>query len=276
VSAAPNQPKTSALAVPCLVALLAGLLGACASAVGGVSCGEEVISNPPVYGSSLAGGTLLDAAHSCIRPTRILDAPGSLPGHWLAADEKSELVVEAYDPERNEVLSGYEADHAEDFRMTLVDRGQSWFQWHISASYSVFQLFAADVDGDGLDEVVMEYGQGRGTLVHVRELVIGKPDRDGLRIVFGSAMNGYIFGVPQDDKKIPASDMWLRRYAFTESPVAKGRCDIQLCLVPPERTPWYIGYAHSTGALQFPKLVYRFDADLRTYELETFEFRKLK
>ena len=76
-------------------------------------------------------------------------------------------------------------------------------QGYFSAAYSAFQIFGADVDGDGLDEVVMEYGEGKATFVYVRKLAIGKPGRDHqLQALFEADLNNYIGGVPQDGRRV--------------------------------------------------------------------------
>ncbi len=231
------------------------------------------------FGSGYAGGTFLDAARSSYVPARILTAPGSLAGRFLAPYRASELIVEVDAP----VEERGEDPFPDHFRLRVRDApGDEALDVPFEAAYGAFALYAADVDGDGRDEVVLERGFGRGTCVYVRTLTVARlcarePGREGgrLRALFEAPLNGYILGEPPSPRPIADPDLWERRYFFADAE-GDGRLEIALYLLPPAETPRGIASAADTAVLQLPKLVYAYDARLETFALTAFELRPLR
>lgn len=251
--------------------------GCTLSGLNTLPCEQDSISYGDIsaFGSLFPGGSFLDESRSRILPNEVLSALGSLNGHWLSRDRLSQLVVDACDPDRLQKCPVADATFTDNFRIRIIDGAEERFQYYFRADYANFRIYGADLDGDGIDEVIMEYGEGRGTFVYVRKLLVGKPGPRHLFTIFETELNNYIAGEPQDNRRLPDPDSWMRRYAFT-GPDGDGKFDIELCLLPPANTPLYLGLTEWTQPLQFPKLVYSFNPSVKTYELRNFTFRSLR
>jgi hypothetical protein len=239
-------------------------------------CNGKALSygDVPVFGSQVAGGSYLDSRHSKIIPKSSLSTPGALEGHWLTRDRVTTLLVDTCDSTEMQKCPS-DSSFSDNFRIQIVDGKHAMFQQFFNAAYGSFYVFGADLDGDGIDEVVLEYGQGRGTFVYVRKLQIAKTGPNHLLDIFETDLNNYIGGEPQDGRSIIDPDSWIRLYAFT-GPDRQGRFDIELCLLPPAETPHYLARTEWTAPLQFPKLVYSYNPTIRSYELSRFVFRRLQ
>jgi hypothetical protein len=251
--------------------------GCTVSGLSTLPCEQDSISYGDVsaFGSLFPGGSFLDESRSRIVPKGVLSALGSLDGHWFSSDRLSKLVVDACDADQLQKCPATDTSFTDNFRIRIIDGDRELFQYYFNAAYSNFRIYGADLDGDAIDEVIMEYGQGRGTFVYVRKLLIGKPGPRHLLTIFESELNNYIGGEPEDNRRLPDPDTWMRRYAFT-GPDRDGKFDVELCLLPPTKTPLFLGLTEWTQPLQFPKLVYSFNPTIKTYELRNFIFRPLR
>jgi hypothetical protein len=228
------------------------------------------------YGSMNSGGMFLDAKCSAYVPKKTLEAPGSLKGHWLDKDADSELVIEKYDAKKADHASWRDDGFGEDAFIILIKaKGQVVQKQLLNAAYGSFSAYGVDVDGDGIDEVAIESGMGRGTFAYQRTLRISQCQRSQFQDVFGILLNGYLDGEPRDGRRLPDPDVWERRYAFARRPQGPG-LSIYVYLIPPEPLPWYIGHAEQVSILQLPKMLYSYNSDLRTFELADLEFRRLR
>ena len=230
----------------------------------------------PTFGSVYAGGSFLDTKYSDIRPQHVLTGPGKLSGHWLSVDQQSDLVIDQFQPDNLEHADFPSSCFSQDwFRIVIRSETEQRFFSYLHAAYECFCIFGSDLDGDGLDEVIMEYGEGRRTFAYSRKLEICKAGPSHKLGVFETALNGHIGGAPLDGRPLSDPDTWERRYIFTD--VDKdSNYDIILYLVPPRTLPHYLGDTEYAGVLQFPKLIYGYNDKLRTYELRNFVLRKLE
>lgn len=238
---------------------------------GAISYGEW-----SAFGSVAAGGLYLDTDRSAIVPEKMLTKPGQLEGHWLVPDRLSALVVESVAPESDDFeghfLNGRPGDC---FKITIRDGTDQRFFAYLQAAYGAFVILGADVDGDGIDEVVIEYGEGRGTFAYTRKLLLCEAGPHHILSLFDADLSGYIGGEPQDKRSLPDPDVWARRYLFADLD-SDGVYEIVLHLIPPKALPHHMASTDYTNILQFPKQVYGLNQELHTYELRDFTFRPLK
>lgn len=228
----------------------------------------------PTFGSMFSGGTMM-MSDSEVKPNHLLEEPGKLPGHWTSKDFITDLIIERCDSENAFLCPSAEDEFTENFRITIIDSNDHPFYDYFTAAYRSFRIFGADLDNDGMDEIIMEYGEGKGTFAFVRKLQVTKIGSKYIHRIFETELNGYIGGNPYDDQPISGPDGWIRQYAFIDTDQDK-IYEIKLRLIPPNKTPLYLGFTEETAPLQFPRLVYKYNANLRTYELTDFDFQRLK
>lgn len=125
------------------------------------------------------------------------------------------------------------------------------------------------VDGDGRDEIVIEYGVGRGTSAYERRLTIRKAGVNHGDWIFETSLSGYVPG------QAVLFDPWYRRYRFVDREDS-GAIDVEVCSIPPRPPSQFLGDTDFTSVYQFPRMTYRFNQSLQTYELDTFDFQKLQ
>lgn len=247
-----------------LASLPFALLVGCAASIHRLACPSEELAGA-FKPFALADKSYLDQRHSILVPEQVLTAPGQLRGRWLARDRESDLVVEE-SADDFPVLDGFREDH---FRLRIRD-GDLWtFYQYLDAAYGAFTVFGLDLDGDGRDEIVVEYGEGRGTSAYRRKLAIGKAGATHLNQIFETTLSDYLPGPSV------SPEMWYRRYRFVDRD-DDGAVKIELCSIPPGPPPPYLGLTDWTSVFQFPRLTYSFNSKLRTYELHSFEFQKLE
>ena len=79
-----------------LMALLNGFVAVgllCFLSVGCVKPANQPISQIPAFGSQYAGRVALEAARSDFVPSRLLQEPGILDGHWVSSTETHQLSI---------------------------------------------------------------------------------------------------------------------------------------------------------------------------------------
>lgn len=236
------------------------LLAGCAAAIRRPTCPSEDLADP----FTLADKSYLDQQHSVLAPQQVLTTPGVLRGHWLARERESDLVVE--ESPNDSPVDGFREDH---FRLRIRDGDQWTFYQYLEAAYGAFTVFGLDMDGDGRDEIIVEYGEGRGTSAYSRKLAIGKAGATHLNRIFATTLSDYLPGLSV------SPEMWYRRYRFIDRD-GNGAVKIELCSVPPGPPQPYLGLTDWTSVFQFPRMTYSFNSRLHTYELDSFEFHRLE
>jgi hypothetical protein len=164
------------------------VLTGCTASLGRSPCASEYLPTD-FKPFTLADKTYLDTQRSMLAPKGVLTSAGVLKGHWLARDWESELFVEPH-PE-DAPSDDFPEDH---FQVRIRDGDQWTFYQYLEAAYGAFTIFGVDLDGDGIDEVVVEYGWGRGTSAYIRKLAIGKAGAKHLNLIFETALSGYLPG----------------------------------------------------------------------------------
>jgi hypothetical protein len=208
------------------------------------------------------------ARHSPLRPARQLAEPGELLGRW-GSRMPSPLVFRNVPPSLDDQKSepGYYGFTEDFFEITLPKSKVKPLAIH--STYGGFLAYPIDVDGDGRDELFIEYGENRGMSVYVCYLAVyALVDDRWWPILEELPLNGYLDGMLSDGDP-PA---WSRTYSLTR---IKRRVVIDLRLNPPPEVPQYIGSVASTEAMQFRRLRYEYNMKRRTYELTDFSFRRI-
>jgi len=242
-------------------------LSACVAAI--AIAAEPTTSEVPVFGCLLAGADRLSREQSAFIPRTVLTEPGTLAGHWLSPSNTSSLSVSPVeDTSRKKGRKKSNPSLAEDFVLRL-QAGTNVATREFTASYGPFRVYGIDADADGKDEIVLEYGEGRGTFVHVQKLEILTMSGKHFEPLFKADMNGYLWDPDQDD---PLS--WERTYTWKKLDGA-GRFDLQLDLIPPASVPRYCGVEEDLMILQHPKVIYRLNSERCRFEIIQEEFRPL-
>ena len=213
---------------------------------------ESARADVSPFGCWAAREGLFDDAHSDFRPTFALTEPGTLRGRWLTPGKESDLRIRP-DPERKE-------DDGDCFVM----RSRK-VTWPFESSYGTFAVFGCDVDGDRMDEVVLEDGMGRGTCVYRRRLTILKLFDGRWHSIFRDWLSGYL---PNDQAGDPLA--WQRHYRFRA--VNANGLDLVLTLVPPERVPLSLDAPEDYAPPQHPRCVMRYYPELRAFRIWAEDF----
>lgn len=203
------------------------------------------------FGSSAAQEDYFDCDHSDFRPSHWLTEPGTLKGQWLAPGQESVLQIRP-DPSRKE-------DEGDVFVMQA-----GTVKWPFESSYGSFAVFGCDVDGDRIDEVVIEDGWGRGTCVYQRRLTILKLLDGRWQSILREWLSAYL---PDEQ---PTDITWQRRYRFYF--VRPNKFDVVLHLVPPVRVPLSMAASEDYAPLQHPRCVLRYSPEVKAFRIwdETF------
>lgn len=235
---------------------------------------EEAIvygSRSAFGGAYAAGSSFFDMANSQKPTTSLLTEPGGLEGHWISPDSKSVLTITRLEPGENAPIYFYYQDG---FKIVINHDSRSTFGMYLHASYGVFTLYGMDIDSDGIDEIFIESGRGRGTGVYVKRLSVFKVGPKHFQCIFEIRLNDYIGGEPTDGRLSLEPDVWERCYSLRDID-GDGLVEIILNLIPPESIPKFIGLSEWTGALQFQRLVYSYSKKHCTYRLTDFDFTKM-
>jgi hypothetical protein len=204
------------------------------------------------FGSWAAQENYFDRDHSDFKPALWLTKPGTLKGQWLAPGRKSVLQI---DPD-----SSRREDEGDVF---VMQAGTA--KWPFESSYGGFAVFGCDIDGDQMDEVVIEDGMGRGTCVYRRRLTILKLFGDTWHRVHSDWLSGYL---PNDQGDDPLA--WQRRYGFVS--LRSGGFDVLLRLDAPERVPMFLYAPEDYAVLQHTRYVMRYQPGVKAFRIwdETF------
>ena len=243
----------SVLALGTALTLL--MASACSTSTG---LHDEVVRVSP-FGSVWAGTTFLDRHRSDRQPSQSLSEPGTLPGHWLSSKELHRLEVKLA-ADNDLIALGCRFFREDCF---VVEVAGSRARLPFIASYGSFLLYGIDVDGDGQDEIFLEYGLGRGTAVHEKHLSVfqfvdSRPEpRDLLHV----QLTGYLY--EKEFRGEPSA--WLRRYALLAP--RGGAVDVLVWLLPFPRPAGFDPDEETRRVLESPTLKYRYRGDLGRYDL---------
>jgi hypothetical protein len=231
------------------------------------ACVLLLIAQVAVFGSFASGQQFLDPK-SPVKPTDTLVQAGKLRGRWRgSALEQLEFLSTPPSKEDEQTEPGYYGFAEDFFSISLPHSKVQPLPLH--ATYGTFLAYPMDVDGDGRDELFIEYGDGRGTSVYVRYLAAYKLVGDSWRPILADLpLNGYLWDLR--DQGDPPS--WNRIYSLVRK---DGRIAIRLRLSSPTEFPKFIGNSLNLEALQFPRLRYEFNAKRGVYEIADFQFRRL-
>jgi len=199
------------------------------------------------FGSWSAQQGYFDYGHSDFNPSRVLTEPGTLKGRWLASGKVSDLSVRR----KPEGKDGVDDDF-------VIQVGA--VTWEFESSYGSFTIFGCDIDGDRMDEIVIEDGIGRGTCVYQRRLTILKLFNGGYRSIFNDWLSGYLSNDQDGDPLV-----WQRNYRF-RAVNSKG-LDLEFTLVPPERVPQFLDDPDDFTRLQHTRIVMRYYPELKAFRI---------
>jgi len=203
------------------------------------------------FGSWAAQEDYFDHKASDFRPSHFRTGPGALRGRWLAPGQDSTLLI-LPDPEGRKVEGDW----------FVMQAGP--LEWSFESSYASFAVYGCDVDGDRLDEVVIEDGRGRGTFVYRRRLTMLKLLDGRWRSILREWLSSYL----PDEEAVDL--MWQRRYRFVRT--RPGGFDVMLRLVPPARVPLSMDSSEDYGPLQHPVYLLRYCPEWKAFRIwdETF------
>lgn len=235
----------------------------------------ETIESFPVFGSLASGFTGFDNQKSDYHPTLLLQEPGILKSNWLKSTNVSELKV-TRDTERiGAGLISYKKNNGtfiterdqfnfpeDHFLITIGERTVYQFE----ASYEEFVLFPCDTDNDGINEIIIEHGSGRGISTYVKYLSILKIFDTHIIEVLCIPLNGYL---PSPES--PDGVAWQRKYNFVRS--LSGELDISVKLFLSTSAPDYIASEEYLHILQHPELLFTYDFKRKSFLIKKEEFQ---
>jgi len=204
---------------------------------------------------------------SAFIPRKSLTSPGTLRGRWLSKGNRVSLVVSQTDTNRAEAQNQQSAFFTVDEYTLQIRSKTDTLARRFTAAYGAFRIYGVDVDGDGVDEIVLERGEGRGTFVYVQKFEVLSVSESGFETVFQADLNGYIWNPDGDD---PVS--WERVYLWKNG--KQGR-ELEFRLIPPPEVPRYCGMEEALFVLQHPRLRFRFNRQRDRFEIVEEEFRPL-
>jgi hypothetical protein len=258
------------------VIFVTGLL--CFLSIGCVKPANQPISQISAFGSQYAGKFALEAARSDFVPLRLLERPGILDGHWVSSTETHQLnISEDFKiTENGEAASsrpGCQGFPRDCFLISLP--GTDIRPKPFYAAYESFVVYGVDVTGDGVEELVIESGKGRGTSVYVRSLRVYKLFGKEFWPIFEAPLNGYLYQSmePQKDGYNPPS--WERSYIFKRNTMRK-TFDIILDLLPPRDDLKAVAKLNDLFLVQSSKIVACYDQEHESYFIDKVSFSPLK
>jgi len=233
----------------------------------------------PVFGSFASGEIMFDVDVSDYRPAHTLTEPGIISARWLQANIPTPLRV-SVDSEQvgartiwHVQADGTSAKSKEEWHFPrdhflITIGGGSSLLYPFEASYEEFLVFPCDIDGDRIDEIVLEYGLGRGTSVYARKLEILKVIEGDVTKVLEVPLSGYLPPLPPRADPTP----WQRRYWFVAASGA--RHDVVVELLPPEAVPEFLASEEDLRVLQHPRVRFTYNDRHKTFIIESERFRK--
>ena len=156
-------------------------------------------SGVSAFGSSSSQVRHFDFEASDWVPKEVLTRPGqSLKAVVIEPDLPTEIRVEG-------------EEFGDEYLLRFGDGIKSL---SFTADYGNFAVFTHDLNQDGINEVLIEHGHGRGTSVYERRLSIFEPVHfNGLPSKFVEIKHIQLSGWLVDDAGIP-SGSWAKSYAF--------------------------------------------------------------
>lgn len=215
----------------------------------------STVDSPAIsaFGSTAAQATHFHWQRSDYAPSHYLTAPGSLEGHWLASNRKSSLEVD--------FLTGSD-DYSDQF---IIRTGSSNIPFQ--SCYGQFLIYDCDVTGDGVDEIILEDGRGRGTFVYQRRLRIFKSHGNEWQPILMIWLSGYL---PHPDR---ADLMWLRRYSFQTN--EECGLDLVFDLYPPSDIPPQLSDFDTILPLALNRFILHYDTEAEAFRLKLCEASRL-
>ena len=170
---------------------------------------EENPAEFPAFGSTVASMCFLDRDNSTALPAAGLAEPGTIEGFRLADTTTVLRVVLTDEGEYSIRIGGLKIEK------------------QFTDPYEGFSVSTLDMDADGRDEVLVESGQGMGTSVYQRQLVIYRVDADRFTPIFDVTLNDYFMIAGQ---AFPGD--WAKRYRLMRAGES-GPVEIMLVLEVP-------------------------------------------
>lgn len=164
----------------------------------------------PAFGSTVSSMCFLDRDTSTVLPTVSLTEPGTIEGFRLAETTTVLRVVQTDEGEYSIRIGGLKIEK------------------QFTDPYEGFSVATLDLNADGQDEVLVESGQGMGTSVYQRQLVIYRVDTDRFTSIFEVELNDYFMVAGQ---AFPGG--WAKRYRLMREGES-GPTEIMLVLETPE------------------------------------------
>ena len=199
------------------------------------------------FGSWAAQQGYFDSGHSDFNPSRVLTAAGTLKGRWLASGKDSALSIRQQPADKDGLNDEF-----------VIQAGAA--TWPFEASYGSFAVLGCDVDGDRLDEIVIEDGMGRGTFVYQRQLTILKLFKGGYKSILRVWLSGYLSDEQEEDPLV-----WQYNYRFRAAN-SKG-FDLEFTLVPPEHVPQFMDNPDDYARLQHPRSLMRYCPEYKAFRI---------
>jgi hypothetical protein len=237
---------------------------------------DQPTSHVPAFGSLFAGKIGLDVAHSDFVPVRLLEKTGIADGHWVLSSETNKLIIsEDFEiTEKGEAISsrrGCENFARDCFLISLP--GTKVQSKPFYAAYESFVAYGVDVNGDGIEELIIESGKGRGTSVYVRSLTVYKLFGDEFWPIFQTPLNGYLYQSMEPEKDGYDPPSWERNYAFKRN---RNTYDIVLTLLPPRTDLKAVATLKDLFLIQASRIVASYDEDHESYSIDKVVFSPVK
>ena len=216
----------------------------------------------PSFGSMYAGKMGLAVHLSDLKPKNILKEPGSLEGKWLS-DEKSILEVSLDRSRRDEYCKQSFPDDC--FIVRLKDKDV--YPLQLIAAYGAISIYGADVTGEGVDEIIIEYGKNRGTSTYVRVVAAYTIEQGKFVPIFRASLNGSLDDAydPETNNVVPLA--WERSYFFKKKKNNKALDIIlQLDYIPEEMHG--VANLNDLFAMQAKKIVNKYDKQRQSYYID--------
>lgn len=236
-------------------------------------------SSVPVFGSFAAGAIGLDESASDYYPDHKLTEPGLIKGKWLIPNVLTDLVVSLdKDLYGSDTISEQRSDGTwtetkvpfafpHDHFVITIENGEKErpIIYPFEAAYEAFTVFPCDIDRDGVDEIFLETGEGRGTSVHVRKLTVLKffPEDNTMAAILIVPLNGYI---PWQQDPLT----WQRHYSLANR--VGGGYDVIVDLLQPAVIPDHLASEEYLRVLQHPQMRFSYDPKHQSYVIKTEHF----
>lgn len=207
-----------------------------------------------------------------------LTAPGTLAGSWIRPGCEATLVVEPVEgtscaPDELAEFGGRATDvfrvSVRDSRGAVPDRS-----FLFRSSHGKFALRGVDVDGDGVDEIVMEQRQGRGTFAVTTDLVVRKCFEERYVEVLRPPLEDYLWPTPEAHRAARRDPLpWRRDYTLLAVPGTPGAV-LRLELVPVDTTGRCL-HSDVVPIFHLPRVDLRYNARHEAFEIVDCDFRRL-